>query len=91
MQFTYITVALGTPVHQFFKFICCGKQFYRANMLKTMGLGLLCCLIKEVAVIVIHATMTEQNNRCHHIDRNRISSCYLLSTKMVLVTMYGTC
>ena len=88
MQFTYITVGLGIPVHQFFKFICCGKQFYRANMLKTMGLGLLCCLIKEVAVIVIHATMTEQNNRCHHIDRNRISSCYLLSAK---ISVNGTC
>ena len=88
MQFTYITVALGIPVYQFFKFICCGKQFYRANMLKTMGLGLLCCLIKEVAVIVIHATMTEHNNRCHHIGNNRISSCYLFSTK---ISVNGTC
>ena len=82
----HITVALSIPVYQFF---CCGKQFYRANMLKTMELGLLCCLIKEVAVIVIHATMTEQNNRCHHIGSNRISSCnYLLSTK---ISVNGTC
>ena len=88
MQFTYITVALGIPVYQFFTFFCCNKRLCCPNMLKTMGLGLLCCLIKEVAVIVIHATMTEHNNRCHHIGSNRISSCYLFSTK---ISVNGTC
>ena len=42
-----------------------------------MGLGLLCCLIKEVVVIAIHATVTKDNNSCHHIDEVRIVSCFL--------------
>ena len=86
MQFVYITVALGIPLYQLFIF-CCGNQ-YRLNMLKTMGLGLLCCLIKEVVIITIHATMTKDNNSCHHIDEVSIVSCYLFDTR---INVNGTC
>ena len=86
MQFAYITVAFGIPLYQLFIF-CCGNQ-YRLNMLKMMGLGLLCCLIKEVVVIAIQATMTKDNNSCHHIDEVRIVSCFLFDTK---INVNGTC
>ena len=37
-----------------------------------MGLGLLCCLIKEVTEIIIHATM----DVCKLAGNNPIVSCY---------------
>ena len=81
-----LTVTLGIPLYQLLLF-CCSNQ-YRLNMLKTMGLGLLCCLIKEVVVIAIHATVTKDNNSCHHIDEVRIVSCFLFDTN---INVNGTC
>ena len=56
-------------------------------MLKRMGLGLLCCLIKEVIKILIHVTMTK-GKLCEFADNNPILSCYLISSK---ININGTC
>ena len=37
-------------------------------MLKRIGLGVLCCLIKEVTKIIIHATMTK-GKLCNFADK----------------------
>ena len=56
-------------------------------MLKRMGIGLVCCLLKEVVVIVIQSTMTSGEN-CHHFDSNTIDSCYFLTSEL---NINGTC
>ena len=47
-------------------------------MLKKIGLGLLCCLIKEIVQIIIHATMT-QGKLCTLLIKNPIVSCYIIT------------
>ena len=56
-------------------------------MLKRMGIGLVCCLLKEVVVIVIQSTMTSGEN-CHHFDSKTIDSCYFLTSEF---NINGTC
>ena len=47
-------------------------------MLKKIGLGLLCCLIKEIVQIIIHTTMT-QRKPCTLVDTNPLISCYIIT------------
>ena len=56
-------------------------------MLKRMGIGLFCCLVKEVSEIAIQSTMVG-GECCHHFDNNTIDSCYFLSSKL---NLNGTC
>ena len=86
MQCAYITVAVGIPVYQCFRYWC-GK-YRRPNMLKTIGLGLLFCMLEEIVIIVIQATMTNHNYSCHHIDEVHIVSCYLFDCR---INVNGTC
>ena len=58
MQLTILTVLVGILLHQLF--VHFGGR-YRINMLKRMGLGLLCCVTSEIVNIVIQATMTTNN------------------------------
>ena len=85
MQLTILTVLVGIPLYQLFVHF---GGHYRINMLKRMGLGLLCCFTSEIVTIVIQATMTEYDSNCHHIDKNHIVSCYNFHSK---INVNGTC
>ena len=86
MHLTILTVLVGIPLYQLF--VHFGSRC-RINMLKRMGVGLLCFFTSEIVNIVIQATMTTNNdNHCHHIGKNRIFSCYNFHTK---VNVNGTC
>ena len=84
MHITILIVIIGVPVYQWINVHCC--QRYLPNMLKRMGLGLLCCLIKEVINIILQATMT--GSHCEHIGINRFVSCYFLISE---IEINGTC
>ena len=81
---TLIIITIGVPLYQLVFVRCCKKYKYVPNMLKIMGLGILCCLIKEVTEIIIHATMTERK-LCELADKNNpIMSCYLILSKIII-------
>ena len=86
MHLTLIVIIIGVPIHQFI--ILRYFQQYLPNMLKRMGLGILCCLVKEVINIVIHATMIG-SYQCKHIDSMNFDSCFLLENHVV--SDNGTC
>ena len=58
-------------------------------MLKRIGLGLLCCFIKELIIIIIHATMT-QSQACKsiYIGIVPINNCFLIASD---INVNGTC
>ena len=85
MYITIFTVIIGVPVYQFI--IVRFGQRYLPNMLKRMGLGLLCCLIKEVFEIIIQTTMTGSGH-CRHVDNVIIDSCYFFASQL---NINGTC
>ena len=84
----WVMVFLVEPVHPTFFFLilgvpmqnlisrCCRGHF--PNMLKRMGLGLFCCLIKAALEIAAQATMT-QGEYCDHFHSNVYDSCYFLT------------
>ena len=85
MTITLITIIIGVPLYQLVFVRCCNK--YIPNMLKRIGLGLLCCLLKEVAEIIIHATMFK-GKVCNLADENCLVSCYLINLRIFI---NGTC
>ena len=59
-------------------------QRYLPNMLKRMGFGLLLCLIREIADLVITVTA---NSSCIAEDRN-VSDCFVMYSE---IQVNGTC
>ena len=82
---TFLTIIIGVPLYQLVFVRYCKRCV--PNMLKRIGLGVLCCLIKEVTKIIIHATMTK-GKLCNLADKNSMVSCYLISSK---ININGTC
>ena len=79
MHACFLVVVLAVPLQQLLARYC---QKFFPNMLKRMGLGLLFCLIREIAAIIIHATFTGRNQTtCKHFDSNTLTSCYYLTGK----------
>ena len=76
-----ITVIIGVPLYQLVFVRCCSKLKYVLNMLKLMGLGLLCCLIKEVIQIIIFVTMTG-GKLCQLADVVPLMSCYIITSNI---------
>ena len=85
MHITILTVIIGVPIYEWIIVRYCQKCL--PNMLKRMGLGLLCCLIKVVIEIIIQATMTGSDH-CKHVDNVLIDSCFFLSSE---IDINGTC
>ena len=85
MNITFIIIIIGVPLYQLVFVRCCNK--YIPNMLKLMGLGLLCCLFKEVAEIIIHATMSK-GKVCKLADNHPSVSCYFITSNIII---NGTC
>ena len=81
MNIILITVTIGVPLYQLVFVRCCKKYKYIPNMLKRIGLGLLCCFINEVIQIIIHATMTERK-MCKLADKNSLVSCYVITSEI---------
>ena len=84
MNLMLTTILIGVPLHQLMVRYC---QPYAPNMLKRMGLGLLCCLAKVIVEVVIHATMTNRK-ACKNFDENTIATCYFILTQF---DINGTC
>ena len=80
----YSTVIIGVSLYEVVR-KCCPN--YNPSMLKRMGLGLFCCLIKEAITIIIQTTMNG-NGSCKHFDKNTIDSCYFMSIDLII---NGTC
>ena len=74
---TLIMIIIGIPFYQLVLVRCC-KKIPKHNMLKQVGLGMLCCFLKEIARIIIHATMTREKP-FRQADTNPIVSCYLIT------------
>ena len=85
MHIILITVIIGVPLYQIVMVRCCQK--YAPNMLKRIGLGLLCSLVKGVIEIIIHATTTK-GKACKLVATNPMVSCYFISS---MVKVNGTC
>ena len=56
-------------------------------MLKRMGIGLFCCLVKDISEIAIQSTMMG-GEYLRHFDNNTIDSCYFLTSEF---SINGTC
>ena len=80
--FTSLTIIVGIPIYRFVFVRYFSK--YLPNMLKRMGLGLLCCFIKELVNITIHATMTGGKACLHDIEPVPIDRCYLQVSKIII-------
>ena len=80
--FTVLTIIVGIPVYRFVFVRYLSK--YLPNMLKRMGLGLLCCFIKELIIITIHATMTGSQPCLHDIESVPMDRCFLQASKIVI-------
>ena len=79
---TVLTIIVGIPVYRFVFVRYYSK--YLPNMLKRMGLGLLCCFIKELIIITIHATMTGGQECLLDIEPVPIDRCYLQASKIII-------
>ena len=80
----YSTVIIGVPLYEVVR-KCCPN--YNPSMLKRMGLGLFCCLVRESIAIMIRFTMNESGS-CKHFDDNPIDSCYFMTVDL---NINGTC
>ena len=80
MFITILTVVIGIPMYQwiFVRYF----QRYTPNMLKRMGLGLLCCLVKQIIEIVIQMTATDQE--CYRKEGVTFISCYFLRSEIYM-------
>ena len=83
---TILTIIIGIPVYRFVFVRYCSK--YLPNMLNRMGLGLLCCFIKELITIVIHATMTGSQACNHNIYNVPMDNCFQIVSN---INVNGTC
>ena len=86
LHITLLVIVIGVPLYQGIS-ACNRIQKYFPNMLKRMGIGLFCCLIKELASIIILFTMG-QGKRCAHLENINIDSCYFLMSQL---NDNGTC
>ena len=80
----YLTAVIGVPLYEVVR-KCCPN--YNPSMLKRMGLGLFCCLIKEAVALIIQTTMNG-NESCKHFDNNKIDSCFFMTIDF---NINGTC
>ena len=74
MNLMLTTILIGIPLYQLMVRNC---RLYAPNMLKRMGLGLLCCLVKVIVELVIHATMTN-GKACKNFYENFIGNCFFI-------------
>ena len=84
MNLMLTTILIGIPLYQLMVRNC---RLYAPNMLKRMGLGLLCCLVKVIVELVIHATMTN-GKACKNFYENFIRNCFFILTQF---DNNGTC
>ena len=74
-----LTFVIGVPLYQLTrKFF---PKLRQRNMFKRLGVGLFCCVAKEIMVIVIQSTMTS-GECCHHLQNSSMISCYYLSLEL---------
>ena len=82
---TTLTIVTGIPLYQLARH-CCYSQRYFPNMLKRMGLGLLCCLAKGITELVLQATQHNQQYcemDIHQTNPNAAVTCFYLESKII--------
>ena len=88
LHLSTLTILLGIPMYQFLtrRYF----QRYFPNMLKRMGLGLLCCLLKGIAEIIMQATQEmNKTQKCHKFHHHPSTFCYILVSEVM--DSNGTC
>ena len=55
------------------------------NMLKRMGIGLSCCLVREIAIVAIQLVMSGGTS-CSLFGDNPIISCYFFDGEFIIIT-----
>ena len=78
---TLITIVIGVPLYQLVLVHCSSKFRYTLHMLKILGLGLLCCLIREIVQFIILVSMTG-GKLCKLADRIPLVSCYIITSNI---------
>ena len=84
---TIVTIILGVPVYQMIVARQACTQKYTPNMLKRMGLGLVCCLLEKITEITIQATMAG-GTPCKAFEPVPLDFCYFMN---IQVASNGTC
>ena len=82
---TTLTIVIGIPLYQLARH-CCYSQMYFPNMLKRMGIGLLCCLAKEITELALQVTQNKENYcemDIHQTNPTAPLTCYYLASKVV--------
>ena len=85
INLTLLVVVVGVPLYQLVIVRYCWK--YIPNLLKRIGLGLLCCLIREVVQLVIHVTLVG-GKPCRLVYTSPVVSCYFILSSF---RINGTC
>ena len=85
LHITALIVIIGVPAYRLLVRVC---PKYLPNMLKRIGIGLLCCFVKTVAEIIIHSMLMGES-QCKHVDYIHIDSCYFLRSQFLSIN--GTC
>ena len=86
MHLVMLVIIIGVPFHQFILLRYCKK--YLPNMLKRMGIGLFCCLLKGIVDIALQATSNDQYTECTRSASSPLANCYILKLQ---VTDNETC
>ena len=90
---TMLIIVIGIPLYQLVRQYSwfCQKNF--PNMLKRMGLGLLCCLAKEIIELTLQATQRNQHYcrmRKNEPHPDPALHCYYLRSK-IIDALTGNC
>ena len=88
-HFTTLTIVIGIPLYQLARH-CCYSQRYFPNMLKRMGLGLLCCLAKEIIELVLQVTQHKPPCTTFIDKSNPTIACYYLRSR-ITNALTGNC
>ena len=91
-HFSILTIVIGIPLYQLARHYSwfCQKNF--PNMLKRMGLGILCCLAKEIIELILQATQHNQHHCKMSINDHPDEAlhCYYLRSR-VINALTGNC
>ena len=89
---TTLTVLIGIPLYQLARHCCYTKKYF-PNIMKRMGLGLLCCLAKEITGLVLLATHNKEHYcemGIQHTILNMALRCYYFESN-IIDAMTGNC
>ena len=81
MHLVTFIIIIGVPIHQLLMLRYC--KIYLPNMLKRMGTGLFCCLLKGIADLIIQAVNSDSHPECIQSAESTLVSCYILKMQVI--------